>query len=207
MSSSDSSVYFGSDTSSSFSDSDDYMYRFPKTRNEHYIQNTVMAYSNHEFFEHFHISRAVTNSLVEKFGNSRYFSYKVGEFGKISALEYVIIFLWFAGHEAASYRDVSDRFDISLSSLRKIVIKMTYFLSNLSNEMIQWPDLNERVTIERNFRQKGFPGVIGAIDGSHVKIDKPTEDPDSYLNRKHFYSIHVSTFYTYLCKMSLFFNC
>ena len=28
--------------------------------------------------------------------------------------------------------------------------------------------------------------VIGVIDGSHVKIDKPSNDPDSYLSRKNF---------------------
>jgi len=63
--------------------------------------------------------------------------------------------------------------------------------------------------------EKGFPGVIGnvfifqcfvfcltcftyyilfflgAIDGSHVRIDKPVEDADSYINRKQYFSIHV----------------
>ncbi|XP_023311195.1 putative nuclease HARBI1 [Anoplophora glabripennis] len=66
---------------------------------------------------------------------------------------------------------------------------MTHFLSNLSHEVITWPSNAEKIEIEHYFRTKGFPGVIGAIDGSHVKIDKPTNDPDSYLNRKHFFSI------------------
>jgi len=30
-----------------------------------------------------------------------------------------------------------------------------------------------------------------AIDGSHIRIDKPAEDPDSYINRKQYFSIHV----------------
>lgn len=32
---------------------------------------------------------------------------------------------------------------------------------------------------------------LGAIDGSHVRIDKPVEDPDSYINRKQYFSIYV----------------
>jgi len=32
---------------------------------------------------------------------------------------------------------------------------------------------------------------IGAIDGSHIRIDKPTQDPDSYINRKQYFSIHM----------------
>ena len=33
--------------------------------------------------------------------------------------------------------------------------------------------------------------VIGVIDGSHVKIDKPSNDPNSYLNRKKNFSIQL----------------
>jgi hypothetical protein len=35
----------------------------------------------------------------------------------------------------------------------------------------------------------GFPGVVGAIDGSHIPIKAPTKYPADYFNRKHFYSI------------------
>lgn len=32
---------------------------------------------------------------------------------------------------------------------------------------------------------------LGAIDGSHVRIDKPSEDADSYINRKQYFSLHI----------------
>ena len=32
----------------------------------------------------------------------------------------------------------------------------------------------------------GFPGVIGLIDGTHVSIRAPIEEPDAYINRKNF---------------------
>lgn len=32
---------------------------------------------------------------------------------------------------------------------------------------------------------------VGAIDGSHIRIDKPTEDADSYINRKQYFSLHI----------------
>ncbi|EZA61930.1 hypothetical protein X777_04741, partial [Ooceraea biroi] len=31
----------------------------------------------------------------------------------------------------------------------------------------------------------------GAIDGSHIRIDKPVLDADSYINRKQYFSIHL----------------
>jgi len=37
----------------------------------------------------------------------------------------------------------------------------------------------------------GFPKVIGAIDGTHVKIAAPRKSPESYINRKGYYSIQL----------------
>ncbi|XP_066596915.1 uncharacterized protein [Prorops nasuta] len=32
---------------------------------------------------------------------------------------------------------------------------------------------------------------LGALDGTHIRVDRPKQDPDSYVNRKQYYSIHV----------------
>ncbi|XP_031358966.1 putative nuclease HARBI1 [Photinus pyralis] len=112
-------------------------------------------------------------------------------YGKLTPLQQTHIFLWFVGHQTASFRDVADRFNISISSLFRIIKRLTFYLSNRSPEIIQWPSQNEKVEIETHFRNNGFPGVIGAIDGSHIKIDKPSKDPDSYINRKGYYSIQL----------------
>nr|CAI5827634.1 unnamed protein product [Callosobruchus analis] len=68
---------------------------------------------------------------------------------------------------------------------------MSYFLSNLSSTVITWLSVEEQVHISQQFATHGFKGVIGVIDGSHVRIDKPSEDPESYINRKGYYSIHL----------------
>lgn len=133
-----------------------------------------------------------------RFEQSDLFKYQSGGNDKISARNQVYIFLWFAGHEAASFRDVADRFNVSISSLFRITRRLTYFLSNLAPEIIQWPNLQEKREIERFFREKGFPGVIGVLDGSHVRIDRPTRDPDSYYNRKKHFSIQVVNNFVYL---------
>ena len=49
---------------------------------------------------------------------------------------------------------------------------------------------SELVDTEVAFRnKKGFPGVIGAIDGSHIQIQSPQNFPENHVNRKGFYSL------------------
>lgn len=61
----------------------------------------------------------------------------------------------------------------------------------MSPEFIKWPTAAEKMETQQYFAEKEFSGVIGVIDGTHIKIDKPGDDPDSYLNRKQFYSIQA----------------
>ncbi|KAJ8968118.1 hypothetical protein NQ314_002454 [Rhamnusium bicolor] len=104
----------------------------------------------------------------------------------------VLIFLWFMGHQTASFHDVSDRFCICAASLHRIISRVSVFLSNLSPQLITWPNEREKREIEEHFKEKGFPNVIGAIDESHIETDIPQNDPDSYINRKGYYSVQVS---------------
>ena len=41
------------------------------------------------------------------------------------------------------------------------------------------------------FSVGGFPNLIGAVDGTHVRIQAPHEDEASFVNRKGFHSINV----------------
>lgn len=163
-----------------------------RPKNEGYFEQTIPLYSEKEFHEHFRISRQISQEIANRFQGSDHFKHQSGGFGKLSALQHVLIFLWFAGHQTASFRDVADRFNISISSLYNVIRRITMFLSGLSEEIIRWPENQERVEILEYFQNNGFPGVIGTIDGSHIKIDKPDDDADSYLNRKKYYSIQVN---------------
>jgi DNA-binding MarR family transcriptional regulator len=89
--------------------------------------------------EHFRVSRQVANSIAERFEMTDYFKPQSGCYGKLSPLQQTQIFLWFAGHQTASFRDVADRFNITISSLYRIIRRFIYFLSNCSPQVIKWP--------------------------------------------------------------------
>ncbi|KAG5876932.1 hypothetical protein JTB14_017011 [Gonioctena quinquepunctata] len=142
-----------------------------------------------QFSEHFRLTREMTEELAKQYANSEYYKLQEGDSEKVTPLKFKTVFLWFVANEATSVREVSDRFDITKSTLFKIVGRVTHFFSNLPPGVIKWPNDLEKVEIETHFRNKHR--IVGIIDGTHIRIDKPAEDPDSYSNRKHFYPIQA----------------
>lgn len=63
-------------------------------------------------------------------------------------------------------------------------------VNNYRQKLIRWPTEEQAVDVMDGFEaMRGFPGVIGAIDGSHIPIKAPQICPENYVNRKGFYSI------------------
>lgn len=63
---------------------------------------------------------------------------------------------------------------------------------NLRGNYISWPNQQEATRISNTFKAKnGFPDIIGCIDGSHIPICKPSQNAESYFNRKGYYSMNV----------------
>uniref|UniRef100_A0A3P9B6H7 Putative nuclease HARBI1 n=1 Tax=Maylandia zebra TaxID=106582 RepID=A0A3P9B6H7_9CICH len=46
-----------------------------------------------------------------------------------------------------------------------------------------------------------FPGVVGVIDGTHVRIIAPSEDEAVFVNRRNFHSINVQIVFNAACKI------
>ncbi|XP_023289432.1 uncharacterized protein LOC111674210, partial [Orussus abietinus] len=161
-----------------------------------YIENIVHNYTDQDFIMHSRLSRGMVDELVLHFSTSEIYVALEGDAGneRLSAEKHVLTFLWFVGHQTASYRDVADRFGIALivSTLFAVITRVTDFLLSIAPDIIRYPSQEERdITKAYYVRRKRFPGVIGAIDGCHIKIDKPLEVKDSYLNRKHYFSLHL----------------
>ena len=53
------------------------------------------------------------------------------------------------------------------------------------------PGTQLRETMESFRVEGGFPGVVGVIDGSLVKIRAPVENPESYICRKKYHAIQL----------------
>lgn len=126
-----------------------------------YFETVVPSYTDAEFKRHFRINRDLFNELAEKYGTSEEHVSLV-HYNTIHYKKQLAVFLWFAGHEACSYRDLADRFNLSLWTVHKTIYRVTQFISKMSDEVIQWPNLDKRNEIVTRIQEKhNFPGVIG----------------------------------------------
>ncbi|XP_020298164.1 putative nuclease HARBI1 [Pseudomyrmex gracilis] len=90
-----------------------------------------------------------------------------------------------------SFRSVADRFGLPKTAAYNAFSEVVKILKNLMREYIKWPNADDYVENSTVFyrRSRGFPGVIGAIDGCHIQIKQPPGNANDYYNRKGFHSI------------------
>lgn len=89
-------------------------------------------------------------------------------------------------------RSVCERFDVGKATAWRSVWKVVKSIYNYLPLYIKWPTREEaRITSNYVHRRFGFPNVLGAVDGTHVRIAQPKEHHASYINRKGFHSIQT----------------
>ncbi|XP_015749673.1 PREDICTED: putative nuclease HARBI1 [Acropora digitifera] len=109
----------------------------------------------------------------------------------IDARKQVSIFLWCIANQETT-RLVADRFDVTFSSVSRVVRRVTESVLALRNQYIKWPNGAQlRETMESFLTEGGFPGVVGAIDGSLIQIRAPEENPESYICRKKYHALQL----------------
>ncbi|XP_049275433.1 uncharacterized protein LOC125759947 [Rhipicephalus sanguineus] len=136
-----------SDTSdSSDSDSDaeacayerefDRMFRIPAKRPKvvGFIEDVVRQYSDHEFRRHFRLARPVAEKLIAEFAASSMCpSSTHGGVPAISAETHVLTFIWYAANKTCM-RDVLSRFDMSESTVYRVLQRGAEFLMTLGHQ-------------------------------------------------------------------------
>ncbi|XP_008188289.1 putative nuclease HARBI1, partial [Acyrthosiphon pisum] len=114
--------------------------------------------------------------------------------GRHDPKKQILIGLWYFANQE-SYRQISDRFDVSLGSSITIINCMVDKICENADRFIIWPKgnkLNDTIEGFTSLRTNAFPKVVGAIDGAHIKIlapwtkrnKMPPLDRNSYINRK-----------------------
>ena len=81
---------------------------------------------------------------------------------------------------------IGDTVGLPKSTVSKALVSKKEEFINFPTEPAEVQD------VKRGFYEKGgFPGVVGCIDGTHVRIQAPNKNENDYVNRKGFHSINV----------------
>ncbi|KAJ8929211.1 hypothetical protein NQ314_018089 [Rhamnusium bicolor] len=164
---------------SSESDSDSELdERTKRTKMEGFMEKVVPKYSNAEFRSHFRFQRSgvdfVENLVREEFEK------KTGHTGgreSISAKTGIHLFLWYIANQE-TFRQIADRFNVSKRTAHDIIKKVAKKLVDTSAQFIVFPQEEQFPALSEGFRRRNnLVGVIGAVDGCHVPIRKPTKKP------------------------------
>ncbi|VDI29494.1 Hypothetical predicted protein [Mytilus galloprovincialis] len=87
----------------------------------------------------------------------------------------------------------ADVHNISKSSVSNITRDVTQCLVGVCQQYVVIPtDPVELQSVMQGFYNvANFPNVVGAIDGTHIRIRAPSVDEHIYVNRKHYHSVNV----------------
>lgn len=109
--------------------------------------------------------------------------------GKVPATKKGLLFLWYLANQN-SFREMSDKFDLSQGAAHNAMIEVLDCLCSLSSEFLRWPnDCEKRASAFSFQRTCGMHNIIGSIDGCHIQIRRPVIRGGDYINRKGFYSV------------------
>ena len=111
----------------------------------------------------------------------------------ISVEKQLAITLYYLSDEGR-YRKVANAFGVSRSSVSLIIRRVCHVLTkSLGSKYIKLPQNKEetQTLVSKFFVKHGFPQCMGAIDGTHIFIKRPSTSPTDYLNRKNRYSLNV----------------
>lgn len=162
----------------------------PKVRG--YVNTVVPLYNLDDFRRFFRMTKQTFEVICQQLAPFlvNYQTVRTAGRTPIPLKTQLMVFLWYVGSLEPLCR-ISDRFNIteySVLSIRKRMCKM--ISRHLKSKYIFWPSGQERQTIIDAFRdKKQFPGILGAIDSSHIQIRPPSEHPQTYVNRKGYHSL------------------
>lgn len=111
----------------------------------------------------------------------------------IDAETQVAVTLYYLSDEGR-LRKTANAFGLSRAAVSVIVRRVCRAITTyLGPKYISLPNSEEAVhDLVGNFmRQHGMPQCLGAVDGTHIDIKQPSQQPLDYLNRKNRYSLNV----------------
>lgn len=158
-------------------------------RTPFFYEKWLDLYLEEDFLLHFRMTRKNVDILLHHVSQVVEKTSNHGGVPVIPLEKCLLITIWYLAknHEM---RTVGSQFNVAAASVYNAISLILNGLKMLRHIFIKWPTANEYHFITQEFLNNGgYPNVIGAIDGSHVKCQVPFSQHDSYQDRHFHHSI------------------
>ena len=158
-------------------------------RSYRYNQN-ILAYSDQEVRARYRFGKASIEFITNLIEVDLRRKTKRGH--ALDPMDQVLLALRF--YASGNFLEViGDTVGVNKATVSRAVRNVSQLLSAKYTEFIKWPTTEAAIRENKNgfYRRRWFPGVIGCIDGTHIRVIAPSKDEGDFVNRKGFHSINV----------------
>ncbi|KAL2094272.1 hypothetical protein ACEWY4_008991 [Coilia grayii] len=165
------------------------IWRIDRSSGEVFWSDFLENFDDEQWRHHFRMTRCTFEfifTLVEPV-----LTHQTTSFGKpLEPRRRLAVALWWYA-TPSEYRTISLIFGIGVSTVCFLVREVTTAIKNLAERFICLPKGKQLQETVNGFAARGYPMCAGAIDGLHIPIVAPKDDPTPYCNRKGWHSIVV----------------
>uniref|UniRef100_A0A3B4TUM0 DDE Tnp4 domain-containing protein n=1 Tax=Seriola dumerili TaxID=41447 RepID=A0A3B4TUM0_SERDU len=129
----------------------------------------MLNMDDHTFSRHLRVTKPQFEYVLMKLQDNGIQKQHCQGLPPVPATKKALMFLWYMANQN-SFREMSNKFDASQSTAHRII-------------------LQKAASAAAFHRLCGLSGVIGAIDGCHIRVQRPPIRGGDYMNRKSFYSV------------------
>ncbi|KAJ1528142.1 hypothetical protein ONE63_008056 [Megalurothrips usitatus] len=158
-------------------------------RLENYVEEVMPRWTDSDFKSHFRMSRETFEYVLGVIADR--LRRREPGLPMISPEKQFLITIWRMA-TPDSYRSLCEKFNVSRSTALATVRRVTKALVNIAPAVIRWPSRDGCQAYWQGFEAiSAFPKVIGAIDGTHIRVPAPHINPEAYINCKGYHSIEL----------------
>lgn len=133
-----------------------------------------------DFFQHLRLTKPAFTYLLDNIKKDDTPPRTHGK-KKVSTTEGLLLTLWFLGNKT-SFRETAFQFRRTISAVHRLFYSTVLLICELAKKVITWPsDID--MTQNEFVKIANIPGIVGAIDATHINVRPPEDNQKDYLDR------------------------
>ena len=144
------------------------------------LNDPLDCYDDLELVRRFRFSRVSISQIIELIAN--YLNFTERSYAASPHLQVCVALQFFA---SGTFQIIcGDGINVSQASASRYIRDVSLGLQAIYHQFVSLPAGLKRVEVKNKFYEIAhFPGVVGLVDGTHIRIQRPSEDEADYINR------------------------